>query len=126
MKFLTENTPNSYGGVPTITTNRMLTQYTESVTRHPSARRSAFEIRMDILRVTTEGCTKPTQIMYRSNTSWIILKKNLESLVASGHMQENSDHSRTTYTVTDSGMAVVRDYRDLVQSMVASDTGPVY
>jgi predicted transcriptional regulator len=99
---------------------RMLTQYTESVTRHPSARRSAFEIRMDILRVTTEGCTKPTQIMYRSNTSWIILKKNLESLVASGHMQENSDHSRTTYTVTESGMAVVRDYRDLVQSMIAN------
>ena len=101
----------------------MLTQYTESLARQPSVRRSALEIRMDILRVTAEGCTKPTQIMYRSNTSWVIVKKTLESLVASGHMKEHSDHSRTTYTITDTGMAVVRDYRELVKSMLIANGG---
>ena len=48
------------------------------------ARRSAFEIRMDILRVAAEGSAKPTHIMYRSNTSWIVLHKNLESLLDLG------------------------------------------
>jgi predicted transcriptional regulator len=85
--------------------------------RHVAARRSAFEVRMDVLKVVTAGCTKPTQIMYRSNTSWIVLQKNLESLTASGFMRQTVDHSRTEYVVTDTGIAVVRDYLNLVQNM---------
>jgi predicted transcriptional regulator len=92
---------------------KMTAQIMRSESRS-SPRRSPFEVRMDILRVTTEGCAKPTQIMYRSNTSWIVLKKNLQSLIECGFMQESSDNSRTTYAVTDTGMAVVRDYLNLI------------
>ena len=82
--------------------------------RHAITRRSAFEVRMDVLRVTAAGCTKPTQIMYRSNTSWTVLQENLESLVESGFLRRTIDHSRTEYAVTESGSAVVRDYLNLV------------
>ena len=69
---------------------------------------------MDVRRGATAGCTKPTQIMYRSNTSWTVLQKILESLIASGFMRQSVYHSRTAYAVTDRGLAVLRDYLNLV------------
>jgi predicted transcriptional regulator len=83
-------------------------------TTSAAARRSAFEIRMDILRVAAEGCTKPTLIMYQSNTSWIVLRKNLEALIAAGFMIESVIGSRTAYSITDKGVGVLRAYRNLV------------
>ena len=86
------------------------------------ARRSAFQIRMDILRVSAEGSVKPTHIMYRSNTSWIVMQKNLESLVASGFIRQTDESARVEYSITDSGRAVLRDYLNLLEKTA---TGPV-
>jgi len=72
---------------------------------------------MDILRVATAGCTMPTQIMYKSNTSWIVLQKNLESLIAAGFMRQSDDGTRTEYAVTERGVAIVREYFNLVHLM---------
>jgi predicted transcriptional regulator len=83
------------------------------------ARRSAFEVRMDILRVAAEGATKPTHIMYRSNTSWMILQKNLESLLESGFMLQNGQGARAEYTITEKGLAVFHDYADLIDRAAA-------
>ena len=75
-----------------------MAQILNSDTTSAAARRSAFEIRMDILRVAAEGCTKPTLIMYQSNTSWVVLRKNLEALIAAGFMIESVIGSRTAYS----------------------------
>jgi predicted transcriptional regulator len=83
------------------------------------ARRSAFEIMMDILRVSGEGSVKPTHIMYRSNTSWIVLQKNLESLLASGFMRQNGEGPRVEYVITERGREVLRDYVSLVDRTAA-------
>jgi len=83
-------------------------------------RRSAFEIRMDVLRVAAEGSVKPTHIMYRSNTSWIVLHKNLEALLASGFMLQSGECSRTEYTITDKGREVLHEYVRLVDRTTAS------
>jgi predicted transcriptional regulator len=85
-----------------------------------AARRSAFEIRMDILRAAEGGWVKPTHIMYRSNTSWIVLRKNLESLVASGFMRQSDESPRTEYALTQSGMELLRDYVKLVDLTTAA------
>ena len=69
---------------------------------------------MDILRVAANGCTTPTTIMYKSNTSWIVLKKNLASLICSGFMVESNDGLRSAYAVTAKGSAVLRDYLNIV------------
>lgn len=84
-----------------------------------STRRSAFEIRMDILRVAAEGSAKPTHIMYRSNTSWIVMQKNLEFLVGSGFMQVSTGCSRVEYAITERGREVLRDYISLVDRAAA-------
>lgn len=90
-----------------------------SLTRF-APRRSAFEIRMDILRAAEEGWVKPTRIMYRSNTSWMALRKNLESLVASGFMRQSDENPRTEYALTDKGREILRDYVKLVDLTTAA------
>ncbi len=90
-----------------------------SQTRTAPARRSPFEIRMDILKVTAEGCTRPTHIMYKSNTSWAVLKKHLESLTASGFLLETGENLRLEYSVTSKGLTVFREYANLVEATQA-------
>ncbi|HEV2389270.1 MAG TPA: winged helix-turn-helix domain-containing protein [Nitrososphaerales archaeon] len=92
----------------------------------PAARRSAFEIRMDILRVSAEGSARPTHIMYRSNTSWVVLQKNLEALLASGFMQQSGDSTRTEYTITEKGRDVLRDYLRLAGDMSIARQADVF
>jgi len=79
-----------------------------------AARRSAFEVVMDVLKVAAEGATKPTHIMYRSNTSWIVLKRHLDSLSASGFILKRGEGSGTEFTITEKGREVLQDYMNLV------------
>jgi predicted transcriptional regulator len=85
-------------------------------------RRSPFEIRMDVLSVVTSGCTKPTQIMYRSNTSWVVLQKNLEMLTSSGFLKQRVENSRTEYLATEKGFDVIRDYNNLLYAIKSEPT----
>lgn len=71
---------------------------------------------MDILTVVTTGCARPTQIMYQSNTSWLVLQKILESLIESGLLRQRVEGSRMEYAATDRGFDVVRDYLYLVRA----------
>jgi predicted transcriptional regulator len=80
-----------------------------------AGRRSAFEVRMDILKVASAGSAKPTHIMYKSNTSWTVLQKNLESLLVGGFMSQSGEGSRVEYGITSKGIAVLHDYNRLVE-----------
>ncbi len=60
--------------------------------------------------------------MYRSNTSWIVLQKILESLTASGLLRQRVERSRTEYVSTDQGFDVAREYLDLVRATKAELT----
>ena len=101
---------------------QVLTPEKNSEKRHSVPRRSPFETRMDVLTVVTSGCTRPTQIMYRSNTSWIVLQKILESLTGSGLLRQRVERSRTEYVATDKGFDVAREYLDLVRATKAELT----
>jgi predicted transcriptional regulator len=79
-----------------------------------AARRSAFEVVMDVLKASADGATKPTHIMYRSNTSWTVLKKHLDSLSAWGFIMKSGEGSGTEFTITEKGRAVLQDYMNLV------------
>jgi predicted transcriptional regulator len=79
-----------------------------------AARRSAFEVVMDVLKAAADGATKPTHIMYRSNTSWIVLKKHLDSLSTWGFIMKKGEGSGIEFTITEKGRAALQDYTDLV------------
>ena len=77
---------------------------------------------MEVLTVATSGCGRPTQIMYRSNTSWIMLQGILESLTASGLLRRCLERSKTEYVPTEKGFEVARHYLDLVRATRAEPT----
>ena len=80
-----------------------------------SARRSRFEIYVDVLNEVKAGSNKPTQIMYRANLSWKPLQNILRSLLNQGllcEMEEEIKDKRTKirYELTQKGENVVRYY----------------
>ncbi|RJS92011.1 DUF4364 domain-containing protein [Candidatus Bathyarchaeota archaeon] len=75
------------------------------------ARRSQFEIYLDILKAVAEGKRKPTHIMYRANLSWTRLKKYLDFLISQGLLQETVNDSATIFTLTQKGKDVIGYYR---------------
>ncbi|MDG6966463.1 MAG: hypothetical protein JRN58_08760 [Nitrososphaerota archaeon] len=80
-----------------------------------AGRRSPFEVRMDVLRAVADGSAKPTRIMYRSNTSWVVLQRNLSTLLAAGFVRQGGTDLRAEYTATATGMNVVSDYLALLE-----------
>jgi len=75
------------------------------------ARRSQFEIYLDILKAVAEGKKKPTHIMYRANLSWTRLKKYLDFLIAQGLLQETVNESATIFSLTQKGKDVIGYYK---------------
>jgi predicted transcriptional regulator len=70
---------------------------------------------MDVLKATSQGSVKPTHIMYRSNTSWVVLQKNLESLISLGFVGQSGEGSRIEYAITSKGLEALREYASLVE-----------
>ena len=80
-----------------------------------SARRSRFEIYVDILNEIMDGVDKPTKIMYGANLSYKPLKEILHSMLDQGLISENEGSSKdkrtkVTYELTTKGVNVVRYY----------------
>lgn len=82
-----------------------------------NSRRSELEVKMDILRVTTEGSNKPTQIMYKANLSWVALLEHLKSLTALGFLKEVEYSSRRVYEITPRGLELLQSYRSVVSAV---------
>lgn len=80
-----------------------------------TARRSRFEIYVDILNEIMDGVDKPTKIMYGANLSYKPLKEILHSMLDQGLITENAGSSKdkrtkVTYELTTKGVNVVRYY----------------
>ncbi len=78
-----------------------------------SARRSRFEIYVDILNEIMDGVSKPTKIMYAANLSYKPLKEILRSMLDQGLIMEiagskKDKRTKVTYELTTKGVNVVR------------------
>ncbi len=72
---------------------------------------------MDILRVTSEGIDKPTQIMYKANLSWVALLGHLKSLIESGFLREVEYGNRKKYEITQRGSELLDNYQRVVSAV---------
>ena len=66
-------------------------------------RRSRLEIYFEILEVIEREIDKPTQIMYKTNLSWITLQEMFETLINGGFIREEEKGNSKRYYVTDKG-----------------------
>ncbi len=80
-----------------------------------SARRSKFQLSVEVLNQIKQGENKPTRIMYSANLSWKSLKEILESLVEQGLIEEkvisrSSKRAKKRYQITVKGENVLQYY----------------
>ncbi len=87
-------------------------------------RRSVLETRCDILKAIRDepgSVSIPTHIMYRSNTSWTVLREHLVNLEALGLLKigrQLAQEERRVYSLTDRGVACLSSYVDLKQKIL--------
>lgn len=77
-----------------------------------SKKRSKLEIYLEVLRVIRTGCSKPTNIMYKCNLSWITLQEILSSLVKRELVAEIERNGRRIYVITAKGKNVLSNLEE--------------
>ena len=90
----------------------------QSLARKTVSRRSQLEIRMDILRAIMEGSEGPTQIMYKANLSWILLREHLAALGDQGFVGKTAVGNRKKYALTEKGIEIIASYMNLIKEIV--------
>ncbi|MCJ7730802.1 hypothetical protein MUP51_00660 [Candidatus Bathyarchaeota archaeon] len=80
-----------------------------------SARRSKFQLSVEVLDCIKKGEEKPTRIMYSCNLSWKSLKEILDNLSEQGLLEESvlpgNKRSKRQYRITVKGENVLKYYR---------------
>ena len=85
------------------------------------SRRSKLQISIDILDAISGGEQKPTRLMYACNLSWTPIRDSLGLLLAKRYVDELSENEkRKRYSITSSGMDVLRYYSGLQDLMQIS------
>ena len=74
-------------------------------------------MRMDILQAISGGAEGPTQIMYRANLSWLLLRGNLKALTELGFVKREEVGRRKRYVLSERGLYVLRSYLDVVREV---------
>ena len=87
-----------------------------------SARRSKFQLSVEVLSQIKQGEHKPTRIMYSANLSWKSLKEILDSLVSQGLIEEelvgrSSKRAKKRYEITAKGENVL-EYYSVVSGLI--------
>jgi predicted transcriptional regulator len=75
-------------------------------------RRNNLDISAEILQVAQAGAKK-TQIVYKANLNFLLLKKYMKNLIEKDFVNKNDTH----YYTTEKGMDFLRSYQEL-SSMV--------
>ena len=92
-----------------------------------SARRSKFQLSVEVLSQIKQGERKPTRIMYSANLSWKSLKEILDSLVSQGLVEEelvgrSSKRAKKRYEITSKGENVL-EYYSVVSGLIEIEPG---
>lgn len=77
-----------------------------------SKKRSRLEIYLEVLRVIRAGYSKPTNIMYKSNISWITLQEILRILIDKGLITMIENDDRKLYVITAKGKNILNSLEE--------------
>jgi len=81
-------------------------------------RRSRLDIYFNILEVISRGATKPTQIMYKTSLSWLVLQDTFETLIGGGFIREENEKGAQRYYVTDRGLNALSNHLRSLDGLV--------
>ncbi len=82
-------------------------------------KRNKLEIIQDILLVIRDknGKIKPTQILYKSNLSHVMMKEYLDELISKGFIVEKEIKNGKTYLITEKGNKYLSEYKTIIKFM---------
>jgi predicted transcriptional regulator len=80
-------------------------------------RRSSVDMVCDILRVLSEGQSKPTWILQRANMNWNVLTGDLDYLCVRGMVEKVGQRKRVEYRLTSKGRSILEMYETLKSSL---------
>jgi predicted transcriptional regulator len=75
-----------------------------------SRRRSKLEVKISILKAISEGATRQTHIMYRSNLSWSFAHMFIRTMEKQGLISTVVSKGRKSFTLTDRGKRALEAY----------------
>ena len=79
-----------------------------------TARRSKFQISIEVLEAISQGEFKPTRLMYACNLSWSSMRDVLDLLEAKGYIEDlSSDGKRKQLGITGKGTEILGYYDGL-------------
>lgn len=85
---------------------------------HMTGKRSRLQIYLEVLKTIKKGVSKPTNIMYKCNLSWIPLMEILNSLLKQGLINRRNEKKRKVYEITEKGLNVLR-YFERAEELMA-------
>jgi predicted transcriptional regulator len=85
---------------------------------HNTNRRSRLDIYLEILEMVADGVDKPTNIMYKVNTSWLILSDALTFLESKGFIQRTQVRTKNLYSITQKGMSTLMYFRKVKEDLL--------
>jgi len=82
-------------------------------------KRSRLEVIRDILLVirSKNGKIKPTQILYKSNLSHIMMSDYIRELMEKDFIKESRSSNGRTYSITEKGIKYLSEYNTIVNFM---------
>ena len=85
-------------------------------------RRSRLEIYFEVLEVIEKGVEKPTQVMYKTNLSWITLQEMFGVLKNGGFIREEERISSRRYYITEKGRNALHYYLKSLDGLVKAES----
>ncbi len=82
-------------------------------------KRNKLEVIRDILIViqAKNGKAKPTQILYKSNLSHIMMKAYISEILSMGLAREKSSESGRVYSITEKGLKYISEFKTVMNFM---------
>lgn len=78
-------------------------------------KRSRLEIYIDVLRTIRGGENVPTRVMYRTNLSWVPLRKIAGSLMSQNLIEKQEKSRRKQYIITEKGRKVLKYFDETLK-----------
>lgn len=88
-----------------------------------SRRRSRLEVKISILRAISQGATRQTHIMYRSNLSWSFANMFIRILEKQGLISTVVVRGRKNFTLTDRGKRALEAYTTVTRELDLETVG---
>ena len=82
-------------------------------------KRNKLEVIRDILFVirAKNGRIKPTQILYKSNLSHVMMKSYIGEIISRGLVKEKTSESGRTYSITEKGLNYLSEFHTVMNFM---------